>query len=215
MLWGLLPHRCLYRLRDLYIPDTWPDPAMLTLWLLLSTWFWSYRNTLEFYDKLRSWVSAQDPIGLPMFLMCFYMAPVSPGTSRLTLTFALGNDPRPELEIVNRICTCARSQRRLHSPTKLSPYRNTLALNCQLQSIIILRPMSYAYSSNVFLYDISNLTRNRTWKSVVQTVATPSSSNYLCAVVLLASEIPSLDTQFSLAVPCMTHLQLIHHIETH
>jgi hypothetical protein len=73
MLWGLLPHRCLYRLRDLYIPDTLPDPAMLTLWLLLSTWFWSYRNTLEFYDKLRSWVSAQDPIGLPMFLMCFYM----------------------------------------------------------------------------------------------------------------------------------------------
>jgi hypothetical protein len=80
-----------------------------------------------------------------------------------------------------------------------------------LQSIIILRPMSYAYSSNVFLYDISNRTRNRTWKSVVQTVATPSSSNYLCAVVLLASEIPSLDTQFSLAVPCMTHQQLIYH----
>jgi len=27
---------------------------------------------------------------------CFYMAPVSPGKSQLTLTFALSNDLRPE-----------------------------------------------------------------------------------------------------------------------
>ena len=53
------------------------------------------------------------------------MALVSPGMSRLTLTFTVRNDLTPELEIVNRICTCARSQR-LHSPTKLSPYWNTL-----------------------------------------------------------------------------------------
>ena len=33
-----------------------------------------YRNTLAFYDKLRSQVSAQEPIGLPMFPMRFYMA---------------------------------------------------------------------------------------------------------------------------------------------
>jgi len=39
-------------------------------------------------------------------------------------------------KIVNRICTCARSQR-LHSPTKLSPYRNTLSL--QLRVVINLR----------------------------------------------------------------------------
>jgi hypothetical protein len=32
-----------------------------------------YKNTLAFYDKLRSWVSAQEPIGLPMFLMCLHM----------------------------------------------------------------------------------------------------------------------------------------------
>ena len=30
-----------------------------------------YRNTLLFYNKLRSWVSAQDPIGLPMFSNVF------------------------------------------------------------------------------------------------------------------------------------------------
>ena len=97
MLWGLLPHRCLYRLRGLYVPDTFPDPAMLTLWLLLSTWFleshtgfdpvWSpwkgddltrslmrhnspYRNTL--YQPTSSWYKALE--ATPVLLMCFYIA---------------------------------------------------------------------------------------------------------------------------------------------
>jgi hypothetical protein len=57
--------------------------------------------------------------------------------------------------------------------------------------------------SNVLQYDISISTLDRAGKSVVQTATTPSSSNYLCADVLLASEIPSLDMPSP--VPYMTN----------
>ena len=60
MLWGLLPHRCLYRLRGLYVPDTFPDPAMLTLWLLLSTWF----LLIEFASSRVTVISTIYPIAL-------------------------------------------------------------------------------------------------------------------------------------------------------
>jgi hypothetical protein len=56
---------------------------------------------------------------------------------------------------------------------------------------------------SMFQYDISISTLDWTGKSVVQTAPTPSSSNYLCADVLLAPEIPSLDMLSP--VPYMTN----------
>ena len=63
-------------------------------------------------------------------------------------------------EIVNRICTCAHSTfSPLDSPTKLSPYRNTLVGN-DLETYL----PTVTKASNVFLYGRTAGTRTQNWQ---------------------------------------------------
>lgn len=85
MLWGLLPHCCLYRLRSLYVPDTFPDPAVFTLWLFLSTWFLSIEfesSSAHVIGTIHLIIQGRQGLGTPLGILVTTSTYIAAGDSR-------------------------------------------------------------------------------------------------------------------------------------